>query len=60
MPDIAGAQRAEDGIGQGVDQHVGVGMAFEALVVGQLNAPEKKFADPPPEDGRRNRCQRDS
>ena len=44
MADVARAERAEDGVGEGVDEDVGVGVALEALVVRQLNAAEKKFA----------------
>ena len=44
MADIARAERAEHRIGQRVDQHVGVGVALEALVVRQLDAAEEKFA----------------
>ena len=44
MADVARAERAEHGIGQRVDEHVGVGVALEALVVRELDAAEKKFA----------------
>jgi len=44
VTDIARTKGTEHGIGQGVDQHIGVGMAFKALVVRQFDASQEKFA----------------
>jgi hypothetical protein len=41
MADVALAERAEHGVCQRVDEHVGVGVALEALVVGELDAAEE-------------------
>ena len=43
MADVPRTESTEDRIGQCMNQDIGVGVAFQALVVGQFNASEKKF-----------------
>ena len=37
LADVAGADRAEQGVGDGVERHVGVGMADQPALVRQLD-----------------------
>ena len=40
VADVAGSQGAEQRVGDGVDQHVGVGVSLQAFVVRDLDSAE--------------------
>jgi hypothetical protein len=42
--DVAGAECAKDGVGDGVGHNVSIGMSFKSAVVRNLDAAENKFA----------------
>jgi hypothetical protein len=44
FPNVAGAECAEDGIGDGVGKNVSIGMSFQSAVMRNLDAAENKFA----------------